>query len=902
MHLLRRRRLWVILAGIVVFGVWMLVGRTPDAQAKSTYLTLARARYPTIVGTPLDSCSLCHTSVPARNPYGEDFRRLGHNFAAIESLDSDGDGYSNIVEINAHTFPGDPNSHPTGAGQPTATPTASAPVPTPPTGEYVTHGEYVVIAWNDLGMHCMNDSFADLAILPPYNTLYAQVIRQGEQPEIVTSGITVEYRILDNTYSAGKTDFWQYARQLFGVNLPPDVGLTGAGLAGQMRAEGDHFIVEGIPLTPYRDSAPNQLYPYQLAYIVVKDNATGQVLATTTTVAPVSTEMHCDSCHTDGMEGIATGKVETNILALHDKEEGTNLLASRPVLCAQCHADPALGTQGQPGVPNLSLAMHRKHAGGDEWDDEGDDGDGGSTSIAGAPNRATDEGTEDCYMCHPGYQTKCLRGTMAAAGMTCQDCHGSMRDVGNPFRRPWVDLPRCGNCHASQYAENPGQLYRNSKGHGGLYCEACHGSPHAILPSTQPNDNIQNIGLQGSAGVLRDCTVCHNPVPAGPGPHGLVATPGATPTPAPTPSLTPSPIPSPPATATPIPTPGRTRVFITPSPAQGIVGGDNITIQVRIENVTNLGGFEFTLQYDPNIVHVDTITLGDFLGSTGRTVSPLPAQIDNGVGRATFGAFTYGNAPGASGSGVLASVILVPQAAGQSTLTFPSIQVTDTDARLIPVGTSHGIVIIAQCPPYDLDCDGDVDIVDIMQVAAHWGCQQGDACYDARYDLDGDGDVDIVDIMQVAAHWGCRRGDACYGPGLNAGVSTLHLGRAQFRLGPARPAGGEHMWRVPVFIPSATSLDGAEFSLRLESADARVVRVVPGRLLERTGRRVLVLPARTGESAQEARVGFVTYGAGEPVTGPGHLLDILVRSQHRPRLAVASARAASFHPVKGETR
>ncbi|MGZ3515525.1 MAG: hypothetical protein ACXU93_16400, partial [Thermodesulfobacteriota bacterium] len=28
-------------------------------------------------------------------------------------------------------------------------------------------GGYVVIGWNDLGMHCINSSYAELAVLPP---------------------------------------------------------------------------------------------------------------------------------------------------------------------------------------------------------------------------------------------------------------------------------------------------------------------------------------------------------------------------------------------------------------------------------------------------------------------------------------------------------------------------------------------------------------------------------------------------------------------------------------------------------------------------------------------------------------------------------------------------------------
>ena len=234
-----------------------------------------------------------------------------------------------------------------------------------------TGREYKIIGWNDLGMHCMNESFANLAVLPPYNTLWAQVVRQGPTPQIITNTVTVEYSIVDNTYSVGKTDFWQYAKKLFGVDLAPNVGLTGATLAGKMHVSGDHFVIEGVPLTPYRDSAPQpgpqNLYPYQLAHLVAKDSATGQVLAETTTVAPVSTEMRCDVCHADGLqEEIRTGNIETNILTLHDREEGTSLMGSRPVLCAKCHGSNALGAPGKPGLPNLSRAIHARHAPGDD--------------------------------------------------------------------------------------------------------------------------------------------------------------------------------------------------------------------------------------------------------------------------------------------------------------------------------------------------------------------------------------------------------------------------------------------------------------------------------------------------------------------------------------------------------
>ncbi len=363
-------------------------------------------------------------------------------------------------------------------------------------------GQYKVLAWNDLGMHCYNRNFQDLAVLPPYNTLWAQVVRVDDPPQVVTTGITVTYMFADNTYSVGKSNFWTYANGLFGVTLADNIGLTGKGLSGQMDLNGTHFEAVGIPLTEFRDSAPTTPYPYQLATIIVQDSTSGQELARTVTVAPVSTEMHCDTCHNDNGRAnrdIATGRVETNILTLHDQEENSNptLMNSRPVLCAKCHASNALSMPGKPGVPSLSNAMHEKHA------DE-------------VPNTM-----DGCYNCHPGPQTRCLRDIMSKKGLTCINCHGSMGTVAQNAN-PWLNEPRCDNaaCHGSKYAQDQA-LYRHSTGHGGLACEACHDSTHAIAPSTQPNDAIKFMAIQNQPGPYFRCTVCHTSMPSGAGPHDL---------------------------------------------------------------------------------------------------------------------------------------------------------------------------------------------------------------------------------------------------------------------------------------------------------------------------------------------------------------------------------------------
>lgn len=361
--------------------------------------------------------------------------------------------------------------------------------------------EYSVIAWNDLGMHCYNRDFADLAVLPPYNTLWAQVIRRGSPPAVITTGITVSYSFPDNTYSVGKSNFWTYAEALFGVALAPNIGLTGRGLSGTMRAEEDHFIAEGIPLTEYSDSNPTIPDPYQLAQVVVRNDA-GDILAQTRVVAPVSTEMRCDRCHSDGAFDITTGKVETNILTLHDQENAeeypaghdTPLMQRRPVLCAECHSSNAIGAPGVPGIPNLSKAMHSKHS-----------------------DKVTQD-TDGCYNCHPGPTTKCLRDVMSTQhGMGCVDCHGTMEKV-KENANPWLSEPRCDTCHNQGGYQQDNALYRFSKGHGGIYCEGCHDSTHAIAPSSNEKDGLKFLDLTGHPGPLV-CTGCHDHDPTSGGPH-----------------------------------------------------------------------------------------------------------------------------------------------------------------------------------------------------------------------------------------------------------------------------------------------------------------------------------------------------------------------------------------------
>ena len=102
-------RLLIVVLVLGIFGV---------AWATNGVKTQFNGRYGT-TGTVLDQCILCHTTntqVGPLNSYGNTLANNGVDFAAAESVDSDGDGFTNIVEILARTFPGNPDSKPTTTG------------------------------------------------------------------------------------------------------------------------------------------------------------------------------------------------------------------------------------------------------------------------------------------------------------------------------------------------------------------------------------------------------------------------------------------------------------------------------------------------------------------------------------------------------------------------------------------------------------------------------------------------------------------------------------------------------------------------------------------------------------------------------------------------------------------
>lgn len=130
-----------------------------------------------------------------------------------------------------------------------------------------------------------------------------------------------------------------------------------------------------------------------------------------------------------------------------------------------------------------------------------------------------------CGSCHTGDVSSNLHAAADTLGSPNDDIRLMQAfRIGDPKATPIVPTNKRFAENTVPANGNP-MLYRVSKGHGGVFCEACHGATHGIWPTGNPqaNDNVAAEQLQGHAGVVIECDTCHT-VDLGvtlQGPHGM---------------------------------------------------------------------------------------------------------------------------------------------------------------------------------------------------------------------------------------------------------------------------------------------------------------------------------------------------------------------------------------------
>ena len=381
--------------------------------------------------------------------------------------------------------------------------------PTDPAPFDIDNARYALMAWSDQGMRFYAET-EKWTLLPAGNMVRAQLVERGPGPYLVTEGISISFKVED--------------------------GFEGDKLTGELELREDDGRFEGrLMVKPYKDG---KFEPLPIVTLEAKNEA-GEILATTKLSIPTSDQMGCRNCHGGYWEqdgsGIAKSTAQ-NILAAHDRMNNTNHVENSkkgPIVCIECHDDPAQDAEGSNARPNLSTAIHGVHA----------------VFMVGRDSE------NSCLMCHP---KNTLRGQHDEVGFECANCHGEMEDHAisllkadeakgkesakrllkilkprtmtnqhaiNP-RTPWENLPECLTCHVdfdtpetdsafNEWTESAKGLYSVRRDDmDAVSCGACHGSPHAIYPATE-RDNVQPLQYMDSARPIGSdgaCIVCHGEV------------------------------------------------------------------------------------------------------------------------------------------------------------------------------------------------------------------------------------------------------------------------------------------------------------------------------------------------------------------------------------------------------
>lgn len=325
----------------------------------------------------------------------------------------------------------------------------------------------------------------------------------------------------------------------------------------------------------------------------------------------------------------------------------------------------------------------------------------------------------------------------------------------------------------------------------------------------------------------------------------------------------------------------QAKVKVNPASKRVSLSGGAFTIDIVAQDITNMGAYQTELTFNALTLQAVSVTPGAFLGSTGRSVSPVGPVIDNNLGRITFGAFTFGTQPGVNGTGTLATITFSPRAKGTSTLHLQNLQVANPASTMLSAIPVDGQVEVAGCFG-DFDGDNDVDIFDLQLAASHWNCRTGNTCYDAQFDAEPDGDIDVFDLQRFAAAWGSRCTTATQQSSLlDRPRPELTMADAvSLKLLPETPSVAPgHTFTVTVNIQNAVSVGTFQTDLVYDPTIVQVEAVTVGPFLSSSGRSVSSVGPAIDNSIGRVAFGAFTFGTAPGNSGGGDLAYVRLRAQ-----------------------
>ena len=180
--------------------------------------------------------------------------------------------------------------------------------------------------------------------------------------------------------------------------------------------------------------------------------------------------------------------------------------------------------------------------------------------------------------------------------------------------------------------------------------------------------------------------------------------------------------------------------------------GDTFTLRLNAEKIDDLAGWQTDIAFDPDVLEAVEVNEGNFLKTGGVSTFFLRGTIDNKAGKITQ-INTARLSGGVDGTGILLSVTFTAKAVGDTRITLSNLQAGNSSTAAIPLDVPDLVITIggAAFPAWDVNRDGQVNVLDLIQVAQRLGSA---VSANHRADVNGDGIINVLDLIAVAQHLG----------------------------------------------------------------------------------------------------------------------------------------------------
>jgi hypothetical protein len=144
----------------------------------------------------------------------------------------------------------------------------------------------------------------------------------------------------------------------------------------------------------------------------------------------------------------------------------------------------------------------------------------------------------------------------------------------------------------------------------------------------------------------------------------------------------------------PVPPAGPQKVSVSPA-TQTVNVGSTVFVEIEISDANDLYGYQFNIEYDPNILQYESIEEGSFLNKNGADstfpVDPkISADLIKNIARTRMGPVG-----GLKGDGTLETITFTALSAGTSEIKISNIKFVSSKTEMIETTGENGQVVVS---------------------------------------------------------------------------------------------------------------------------------------------------------------------------------------------------------------